>query len=329
MTMNGIFRAVVQSAVMLLAFTANSPAAHAQETVEYIHTDALGSPVAVTDANGVVIERTVYEPYGAVVGGLVKDGPGYTGHVSDSATGLSYMQQRYMDPEAGVFLSADPVTAQQGGNFQFNRYRYANGNPYAFVDPDGKDAFFFTDANVLVIPVYFTGPAATTSNIEAIRNRVNAISSEFRGFKTVLQVLSKPGGVGTNTMNLAPGKDYTNYPSAGEGVYGGVGGSTGHIDSSSQNWIGAATHDILHFAGAPDGYESNGSRENRTATYKDGYTDDHLMANRSGTRLRASDEDGITRNDTTQKLKLSDFKGVFRVEGRLDAKRLDRQFSGK
>jgi len=65
----------------------------------------------------------------------------------------------------------------------------------------------------------------------------------------------------------------------------------------------------------------------RAATYKDGYTDDHVMANRSGTRLRASDENGITRNDTTQKLKLSDFKGVFRAEGRLDAKRLDRQFS--
>jgi len=31
--------------------------------------------------------------------------------VSDAATGLSYMQQRYMDPPLGVFLSVDPVTA--------------------------------------------------------------------------------------------------------------------------------------------------------------------------------------------------------------------------
>jgi len=121
--------------MLLLAFTASSPAAHAQKTVEYIHTDALGSPVAVTDANGVVIERTVYEPYGAVVGRPVKDGPGYTGHVSDWATGLSYMQQRYMDPEAGVFLSVDPVSASVG---RFGRYGYAAANPYRFVDPDGR-----------------------------------------------------------------------------------------------------------------------------------------------------------------------------------------------
>ena len=117
-----------------------SPAAIAQTTVTYIHTDALGSVVAESDANGNVIKRYDYEPYGAVVGGQVTDGPGYTGHVSDSATGLSYMQQRYMDPQLGVFLSVDPVTAYDQPVGQFNRYRYANGNPYKFTDPDGRDA---------------------------------------------------------------------------------------------------------------------------------------------------------------------------------------------
>jgi len=115
-----------------------SPAAIAQTTMTYIHTDALGSVVAESDANGNVIKRYDYEPYGAVVGGQVKDGPGYTGHVSDSATGLSYMQQRYMDPQLGVFLSVDPVTAYEQPVGQFNRYRYANGNPYKFTDPDGR-----------------------------------------------------------------------------------------------------------------------------------------------------------------------------------------------
>jgi len=73
------------------------------QTVTYIHTDALGSVVAESDANGNVIKRYDYEPYGAVVGGQVTDGPGYTGHVSDAATGLSYMQQRYMDPQLARF----------------------------------------------------------------------------------------------------------------------------------------------------------------------------------------------------------------------------------
>ena len=123
--------------VLLGLLLAGSAAA---QTVTYIHTDALGSVVAETDANGNVIKRYDYEPYRAVVGGEVTDGPGYTGHVSDSATGLSYMQQRYMDPQLGVFLSVDPVTAYEQPVGQFNRYRYANGNPYKFTDPDGRSA---------------------------------------------------------------------------------------------------------------------------------------------------------------------------------------------
>ncbi|HJR75100.1 MAG TPA: RHS repeat-associated core domain-containing protein [Luteimonas sp.] len=112
-------------------------AAQAQ-TVIYYHTDALGSPVATTDATGAVIERTEYEPYGQVLGEPVKDGPGYTGHVSDAQTGLSYMQQRYYDPMIGRFLSVDPVTASSSTGSNFNRYWYANNNPYRFTDPDGR-----------------------------------------------------------------------------------------------------------------------------------------------------------------------------------------------
>jgi len=122
--------------VLSLGLTA-VPTASAQ-TVTYIHTDALGSVVAESDANGNVIKRYDYEPYGAVVGGQVADGPGYTGHVSDAATGLSYMQQRYMDPQLGVFLSVDPVMASGGDSRHFNRYAYAYNNPYRFTDPDGR-----------------------------------------------------------------------------------------------------------------------------------------------------------------------------------------------
>lgn len=126
---------------LLLVLAAGMPAWCWGQTVEYIHTDALGSPVAVTDAAGNVIERTVYEPYGAQVNRAVTDGPGFTGHVSDAATGLSYMQQRYYDPMLQIFYSADPVVALSSHVTQFNRYRYANGNPYRFTDPDGREVF--------------------------------------------------------------------------------------------------------------------------------------------------------------------------------------------
>ncbi|KRA75795.1 hypothetical protein ASD78_07455 [Lysobacter sp. Root667] len=103
----------------------------------YQHTDALGSPVATTDTNGAVVESTNYEPYGSAINKTV-DGIGYTGHVMDGATGLTYMQQRYYDPTLGRFLSSDPVTANSRTGGNFNRYRYANNNPYRFTDPDGR-----------------------------------------------------------------------------------------------------------------------------------------------------------------------------------------------
>lgn len=110
----------------------------AQTTVEYIHTDALGTPVAVTDAAGNVIERSEYAPYGELLNRPLTDGPGYTGHVQDAATGLTYMQQRYYDPQIGRFLSVDPVAADSSNGALFNRYMYAANNPYRFFDPDGR-----------------------------------------------------------------------------------------------------------------------------------------------------------------------------------------------
>jgi RHS repeat-associated protein len=92
----------------------------------------------VTDESRVVVERSEYEPYGKVLNRPLKDGPGYTGHVEDTATGLLYMQQRYMDPDVPRFLSVDPVTPYSDPVGQFNRYRYAANNPYRFTDPDGR-----------------------------------------------------------------------------------------------------------------------------------------------------------------------------------------------
>ena len=115
------------------------PLAGGALVTKYQHTDALGSPVAVTNEAGTVIERNDYEPYGAVIGKPNYQGIGYTGHVQDAATGLTYMQQRYYDPQVGLFLSADPVTAYSKPVGQFHRYRYANNSPYNFIDPDGRE----------------------------------------------------------------------------------------------------------------------------------------------------------------------------------------------
>ena len=103
------------------------------------HTDALGSPVLVTDGSrNQVGTRTEYEPYGQILAGGVADRPNFTGHVADAQTSMDYMQQRYYDPMLGRFLSVDPVTATSvGGNFNRlaccrSRRHHPNVAPPAF-----------------------------------------------------------------------------------------------------------------------------------------------------------------------------------------------------
>ncbi|WP_158497856.1 RHS repeat-associated core domain-containing protein [Pseudoxanthomonas suwonensis] len=123
-----------------LIFLAKAPEVQA-DTVVYYHNDSLGTPIAITDASGMIVGTTEYSPYGESLNGEPDDEPGYTGHVQDHLTGLIYMEQRYYDPELGLFISADPVSAIESGDWRFfTRYAYAFGNPYSFVDPDGRAA---------------------------------------------------------------------------------------------------------------------------------------------------------------------------------------------
>lgn len=106
----------------------------------YQHSDALGSPLVVTDGSGAVVEQTRYEPYGQQVNRPMTDGIGFTGHMTDASSGLVYAQQRYYDPSLGLFLSVDPVQADAKTAASFNRYVYGNNNPVKFKDPDGRES---------------------------------------------------------------------------------------------------------------------------------------------------------------------------------------------
>ncbi|MCE4538542.1 HNH endonuclease [Pelomonas sp. P7] len=110
---------------------------------QYVHTDALGSPVAHTNGSGGLLNRARFEPYGYVAAGTKPSAGtsviGFTGHVQDAETDLVYMQQRYYDPIAGRFLSVDPVVTDANTGKLFGRYTYVDNNPYAKIDPDGRE----------------------------------------------------------------------------------------------------------------------------------------------------------------------------------------------
>ena len=118
--------------------------AQAERTVTYMHSDALGSVIAASDEDGEVLWRKQYQPFGTQVEGSDKtEDVSYTGKKFNQTTGLNYYGARHYDPFSGRFVSVDPVGAlgaTAGNTMMFNRYAYANNNPYKYVDPDGRSA---------------------------------------------------------------------------------------------------------------------------------------------------------------------------------------------
>ena len=136
----------IKQTLLILAASLLALPAFSGEAVTYYHNDLLGSPVVATDPTGQVRWESAYEPHGARQQGTVDqlasadNSRWYTDHVHDEETSLSYMQARYYDPEFGRFMAMDPLGFNPDNPASFNRYAYANNNPYSFVDPDGRNA---------------------------------------------------------------------------------------------------------------------------------------------------------------------------------------------
>jgi RHS repeat-associated protein len=109
----------------------------------YVHTDALGTPLRVTDKTGVVVWTAAYDPFGAAVVNDDPDGNGvhqklnmrFPGQYFDAETELHYNYFRDYDPTLGRYLQSDPIGLSGG----VNTYFYARGNSIKYVDPLGLD----------------------------------------------------------------------------------------------------------------------------------------------------------------------------------------------
>jgi RHS repeat-associated protein len=103
----------------------------------YVTTDQVGSPRAVFDATGALVERITYDAFGAQ---LEDTNPafglaiGYAGGLRDPATGLVHFGARDYDPAAGRWTSRDPALYR---GRQANLYAYVDNDPASRRDPSG------------------------------------------------------------------------------------------------------------------------------------------------------------------------------------------------
>ncbi len=101
----------------------------------YFQNNHLGTPQRLVDANGTVVWEAAYLPFGKaqVITQAVVNNLQFPGQYYDSETGLHYNWHRYYDPEAGRYVSADPIGLAGG----MNLYAYVENDPVNWVDSDG------------------------------------------------------------------------------------------------------------------------------------------------------------------------------------------------
>lgn len=124
--------------VLCLLALPHVAAAQQPETVEYYGQDAIGSIRIVWDANGNVIGRQDFTPFGTSVQ-LIPPVPreGFEGQAKDDESNQAYFHARMLSAIHGRFSSTDPVEAGMFEPQRWNRYAYALNNPEAFGDWSG------------------------------------------------------------------------------------------------------------------------------------------------------------------------------------------------
>lgn len=119
-----------------------------QQNYFYLQRDYQGTIIAITDANANIVEKRLFDVWGAII--KVQDGAnnnltkltffdrGYTGHEHLQRVGLINMNARLYDPKLHRFLSPDKFVQDPYNTQNYNRYGYCVNNPTKYTDISGN-----------------------------------------------------------------------------------------------------------------------------------------------------------------------------------------------
>lgn len=114
----------------------------------YLQRDYQGTIMAITDQQGTVVEKRLFDAWGNIVkvqdaAGNILEGltvldRGYTGHEHLQSIGIINMNGRLYDPKLHRFLQPDNYVQDPSNTQSFNRYAYCWNNPLKYADYNGE-----------------------------------------------------------------------------------------------------------------------------------------------------------------------------------------------
>jgi len=114
----------------------------------YLHRDYQGSIIAISNENGQLVEKRLFDAWGNILKVQNRQGTnlskltildcGYTGHEHLQGINLIHMNARLYDPVVHRFLQPDNFVQDPFNTQNFNRYGYCLNNPFLYVDKNGE-----------------------------------------------------------------------------------------------------------------------------------------------------------------------------------------------
>ncbi|APZ47808.1 hypothetical protein BW723_16555 [Polaribacter reichenbachii] len=148
----------------------------------YLHRDYLGTILAITDSNAIIVEQRQFGAWGTVdkfvTGSSEVDftndttllNRGFTGHEHFFEVGLIHMNGRMYEAKLGRFLSPDNYIQNPQNTQNYNRYSYVLNNPLKYTDPSGEfiaeiGATLFLVVKALFVTSALVGSYSLISNL--------------------------------------------------------------------------------------------------------------------------------------------------------------------